>query len=626
MVIDIVLSNGKTIYLDKDTQIDWVQENMFFEEDVKLRGKYSYPFSIDRAANSDALDFADVVSSYGAISKKSCVVNISGIQFYKGQLNILDWTDEKINVAITRNTEEVDTTKYIDELNLASFTGAAAYTHRNTDNPKSFPEVKMAWPQFYNYNEEVLKKYGISGSGVPIAIINFNNGNSEQLFGTELAIPMFYLYSVIDEIFKSMGITFKSEIYSDTFFKKVVIYNPILPGDTLISNYEAYFMLVNTTRFDVGATFVLMNKLTFNPPIGALIEFDVIEYDGTGELVRTTVTYTVTSTDVSGGFSVLMPNIRDEVLTTVTGTTTISEDYTSTQPSFSIGFTSGNQIKFINKGTPVDIVDLFDTSLDFIDLFIDYSQTYTYSPAVEMKNHLPHITISTFLNALKTEFNLGIYLDEVNEVVKIYRRTDVVKNNEKQDLTQFLLQITEGGPNTIPNYKFTFNHDSDNDLLTVDLQSVATNAEAEIAPVTEISIEAGTLATENLRNSNTGFITQPKVNQELGDYANKVPFGLRFLFVNGYVADSNGQFLVSANNDGLLPNQIYHNQYEDWYDLIKKMRKAQTVYMDFGFDKVRSMGPGVWKLLNNDFLWKRITTPIHNTNGIQPSKVEGYKL
>ena len=626
MVIDIILSNGKKILLDKDIQIDWVQENMFFEEDVKLRGKYSYPFSIDREANSDALDFPDVISSNGKITKKGCVVNVSGIQFYKGQLNILDWTQEKINVAITRNTEEVDTTKYIDELNLASFSGAAAYTQRNTDNQKSFPEVKMAWPQFYNYNDEVLKKYGISGSGVPIAIINFNNGNSEQLFGTELAVPMFYLYSVIDEIFKALGITFKSEIYSDSFFKKVVVYNPILPGEALLSTYEAYFLLVNTARGDMASTFVLMDKLTFNPPLGALIEFDVIEYDGTGELNRTSVTYTVTSGDISGGFSVLMPNIRDEILTTVTGTSTVSEDYTSTQPSFSIGFTSGSQIKFVNKGTEVDIVDLFSTELDFINLYIDYSQTYTYNPSVEMKMHLPHITVSTFLNSIRTKFNLGIYLDEVNEVVKIYRRADVVKNNEKEDFTHLLLNINEGAPNTIPNYKFTFNHDSDHDLLTADLQSVATNIEAEIQPVTEINIEAGTLATENLRNSNTGFITQPKVNQELGDYSNKIDFGLRFLFVNGYVADSNGQFLVSANNDGLLPNQIYQYQYKDWYDLIKKMKKAQTVYMDFGFDKVRSMGPGAWRLLNNDFLWKRITTTIHNTNGIQPSKVEGYKL
>lgn len=624
MVIDIVLSNGKHLILDADIQIDWVQENMFFEEDVKLRGKYSYPFSIDRRSNSDALGFPDLIQVNEEIIKVGCRVYVSGIEFYKGQLNILDWDDDVINIAITRNTEEIDTNQFIDEMDLPSYSGIAAYSQRNTDNPKTFPEIDYAWPQLYNYNETSNIKYGLSSSPGAFVIINYNNGNSEQLFGTELAIPMFYMYSVLKNIFLKLGLSLKSPIYTDSFLSKVLIFNTTVPGTNITSNHKVYFALSNSTKTE--ATFILLNKTTINAPVGGVIVFDVVEYNNSEILNTTTVTYTITSTDVSLGYTTLMQNIRDQITTDVSGTSVTSENYTSPQPAFSIEFTSGSNIAFVNYGQDVTLENLNNFSLAFINLLIDYKLVYTYSGSVEMKNHLPHITISSLLNSIRSYFNLAIIIDEVNQVVKIYRRNDIVKPYTKEDMSQYLLNVNEGEPYKAPNYKFTFDHDSDNDSLTEFLQSETSNIEAGIDPVTEWEINAGTLATELLRNSNSGFITTPKINQELGDYYERARFGLRFLFHNGYIADTAGKKIVSATNDGLLPDQVFNNQVKDWYDIIKRMRKAPVMYMDFGFDKLKSMEPFVWKVMDNDFLWKRITTTIHNTNGIMPSKVEGFKL
>lgn len=621
MVIDIVLSNGNKIILDKDAQIEWIQENMFFEEDIKLRGKYSYPFSIDRKSNSHALDFPDVMQQYGEIVKKSCIVYISGIEFYKGQLNILDWSDDVINVAITRNTEEVDTSMYIDEMDLSEYTSIATHTNRNADKEKFFPEVDYSFPQFYQYNEETIKKYGGDSRGELNLIVNWRNGDTEAADGTEVVVPMFYLLSVLRDIFGLLGQSLKTKLFTDSLFNRTLIYNPI----TVVSD-QPNCLKIECFTYNGGYGVVRMrDKLScFTVPVGANVSMMVYEYDQYGINNTTTVSYNFVSGDVSS-IANLMTAIRVAFLTVVTNATLISEDYTIDLPAFTVQLTTGDEMQI----QPVGMVAPDPTARVDRGIFplpISFNDTWVYETTVKMKNHLPHITISTLLNAIKSGFNLAIFLDEVNEVVRIYRRNDLVNQSDKKDYSEYLLDIIEGNPNTPPNYKLIYDHDSENDALTETLENITTNIEAGIAPVTEINIEAGTLATENLRNSNTGFITQPKVDQELGDYSNKVNFGLRFLYLNGYVADDNGQFLVNANNDGLLPNQIFQYQYRDWYDLIKRMKKAPVIYMDFGFDKLKSMEPFIWKVMHNDFLWKRISTVIHNTNGIQPSKVEGYKL
>lgn len=621
MVIDILLTNGKKIYLDKDIQIDWVQENMFFEEDVKLRGKYSYPFSIDRSANSDALDFPDVISSAGEINKKSCIVMVSGIQFYKGQLNILDWTDEKINVAITRDTDEVNTNKYIDEVPMPSYSLISSASNRNADKEKFYPEVDYAHPQFYQYDEATVEKYGSDTKGEYNLIANWRNGNSETANGDEVTVPMFYFLSVLREVFADLKLAIKTKLFSDTFFNRLLIYNPI----TTVVDTPNCLKIETFTTYDGKGYVRMRDKLScFAVPAGSILSMKVVEYNDFGIVTSSVLSVVFNSTDVSS-ISNLMDKIKNEIVTFIPNMSFVSSNYTADRPTFTIAITNSNEFVIYPIGMPdPDVTTRVDRGIFQLPIWFDDNRNYQSS--ILMKNHIPHITISSFLNAIKTNFNLAICLDELNGVVRIYRRADIVKNENKKDMTQFLLDINEGMPNKPLNYKFVFNHDSDNDTLTLTLQSIATNIEASAGDAVELKSDAGTLATENLRNSNSGFITMPKVNQEFGDYTNIVSYGLRFLYLQGYVSDDNGKKVVSANNDGLLPNQIYQYQYEDWYSIIKRMKKAPVIYMDFGLDQLKSMEPDAWKVLNNDFLWKRITTTIHNTNGIQPSKVEGYKL
>jgi hypothetical protein len=623
MVIDIVLENGKSLKLASDVSIEWVQENMFFEDDVKLRGKYSFPFAVNRRANSDALEWADVIAHRGRISRRSCTVYVGGLQFYKGQINILDWNDDLINIAISRDTEEVDTSQYIDEMELGDYVSIANHANRNADRAKYYPEVDYAFPQFYQYKAEMLEKYGTISIGQDFIIVNWQNGDSENADGKELAVPKFYLLSVLSKVFAKLGLSVRTGLFSDAFFKKVLIYNPItaLSSVTNCLHLEAY------TYNDGYGVVRMRDKLScFSVPVGAVILMSVYEFDQYGQTNVTGVSHTVVAGDLVS-ISTFMTAIRTSFLAAVSNAALISEDYTVDYPAFTVQLTTGDEMLIeAPSATPPDFVtQRIDRGIH--PLMVFFNDGLSYEATIKMQKHLPHITISSFLQSVKNKFNLAITIDEINSTIRIEDRKAMLSNANKPDYSDFLLDINEGAPTEVVNYKILFDHDADNDTLAEDLPTFADNySEAALQPITEIDTGAGTLACESLRNSNSGFVNMPKVSQDFGDYNESVRFGLRFLYLNGYVADSNGQMHVNADDTGLTPNEIYTNRYQDWYNAIKRMEKAPTMYFNFGLDKLKSMAPGIWKVQHNDFMWKRITTVIHNTDGILVSKVEGYKL
>jgi hypothetical protein len=55
------------------------------------------------------------------------------------------------------------------------------------------------------------------------------------------------------------------------------------------------------------------------------------------------------------------------------------------------------------------------------------------------------------------------------------------------------------------------------------------------------------------------------------------------------------------------------------------LKKAPTYYFAFGLNEIKGELPAIWRVKYTDFVWKRMTTIIHNTDGILPTKVEGYK-
>ena len=621
-IINILLRNGRSILLDEEQQIEWVQENMLWVDDVDLRGKYSFPFSISRTGNSDVLEFSDEMAVNNKVYSWPCTIKIGGNDFYKGQLNVLDWTDTEFNVAITRDTSSFDSSLYIDELDLPEYIGASEATARNADINKVFPEVDFVWPQIYNYNEDNIANFGLAGSYPGALIENYRNGDSETALGGEVIVPHFYLIQVLTKVLQAFNLNLKSQLVTDPYFIRLLINNSTIPVANVV---HSCFLKSEKVTWDIKKNSVfLQNPGTFSVPSGAVFSFDIYELDSVGAVVNTfTFSLTTTAPDVAT-YTDFMHFLRDGMLANATGATLFTQDYTAVNPYYTLYFASGNEMDIRAEGTTRDQWNYFN-GRDSKYLTSDFGFSLTYSD-VQMRYHLPHITVSTFLNSIKNFFNLSITLDERNSQVQIVKRNDIISNVNKPNYTNLLLEQNEGIAYKTPNYRINFNNDSDVDSDTKFLSDHANNyPEHVMVPLNQIDTEAGILLTATLKNSTTGDGEMPRRNQKLGFYGGKETFGLRFLYYHGNVADTNSQYYAMANTDLLTPNEIYTTYYKKWYDLLRRISKAPTLYINFGLAEINDLPLGPWQVQNSEYYWKRCTTIIHNTRGILVTKVEGYK-
>ena len=634
MVIDIILDNGKKLLLDAETQIEWVRENMFFEKDVQLRGKYSYPFTINREANSEPLNFPDIIEAAVSDIKLGCRVLIYGTEFYKGQINVLDWDDGIINISITRDTTAFDTDQYIDELDLGEYADGGDLVNINANAAKVYPEVDFVFPQFYNNNGDNIEKVGSQNLGADYIIVNWRNGNTEEMLANDIPVPMFYLLGVLEKTLNNFGIALKSSLRNDANFIKKIIFNNCV---------------LDTTPIDINSNIICGQSLdspfvsiycyeNLNMGPGVVYSLKVVEWNNSAIVNQFNVTYTVSPTDIAGGTTAILQALRDEILASATNTVVTYEDYggtisTANPFGFNIEFNTGNKISFTTQSNNITKVTQL-TSVNYRTLLpllkngvnlLPYNKG-VFDELVIAKKHVPHITVSEFLNSLKNMFNLSIELDEAKDIFYIEFRKSLINTMNIKDFTGQLIEGNEGVLETPENIVIELNNDSSNDE-TAKWESITANnyPQAALEPSVKIQTNCGAPKVELLRNSNSGFRNQAIVGNLFGSYLEPEDFGLRFLHCHGYVADSNGFKSVFADRTGLTPNEVYTEYYKDWYEFVYSLVKAPTYYFDFGMIELKQQLPTIWRVKYTEFVWKRMTTIIHNTKGILPTKVEGYR-
>lgn len=639
MNISIKLSNDYELKLNPDTVIEWVKENTFFERDVKLSGQFTYPFSVSRKENSFALGFPDVVESGFEAKPSAAEIIYKGNLFYKGQINILDWDDLSIYISIGRNTKTINSDAYIDELGLPTYIDICEFTNRNAERTLGFPERDYCFPQFVNSNEEVIDKYGSEVESKKI--VNWQNGNIEDALGTELVIPHFFLMSSIREIFKTFGYTLKSSLVSKAYYMKKAIFNTTVPE----SNADTYSSGIYKLSVREGGAYCqcMRFKSELIIPVGTVYKLRVVEWNDTSIVAQTDVTYTVSSGDVAGGTSQIMQSLKAAMNSAVANLQFFQERYSGGISSpyngygFNVQFTTGNKIALVNQsdsiGSPSQLWGNGNRREPWVNPYNDTQKElecviniFSFLD-VQMKNHLPHLTVTAFLDLLKTTFNWMITLDEVSQSILIEERQAAINQSTPKDMSEYLLQDDEGRIEVEDNWVIVFSHDKSNDPLAEQVVDRAKNyPEYNIAPVNEIGVEGGILFQESLRNSNSGLFTMPHTSIEFGNYQDKKDFALRFLHVYGYVADSAGKKSVFCDNLGLTPDELYDLHYKTWHQLMKRLNRESTFYFNFPFNELTMQQPTIWKCKHNIFAWKRITTYLHNNKDIQPSKVELYKI
>ncbi len=168
-----------------------------------------------------------------------------------------------------------------------------------------------------------------------------------------------------------------------------------------------------------------------------------------------------------------------------------------------------------------------------------------------LRDLVPNITISDFLKALQTRFNLGIYVNENAKTLRLQHRDPILVAKTFQDITALTYDIDNPEQKGVDGVALKSNQSS-SDLLAPTDKYLFGSAE-------EITIETncGSLHEETEEQTDLDMVHQD---------INSSP-GLRLLFEGGTIADTNAidrNIAVSAPAEGYLFADIYAARWKFW--------------------------------------------------------------
>ena len=254
--------------------------------------------------------------------------------------------------------------------------------------------------------------------------------------------------------------------------------------------------------------------------------------------------------------------------------------------------------------------------------------SYTYKP-IELKNHLPKQSAFDVLNTIRNYFNLVFTPDYINDVIYVFSKNNLLNSHLFKDYTEQLLEF--GYTIFEPENKMKFIYSRENkDELSKEI-NIIYNEDGDFGEVSDMQINANVPMTD-LRNQDDGTNSQNvkiiKVNQLFEPIAiNKRDFILQFCKYLGVVSLNNAEKITSADTFEIGPENVFRKEWLSWYTSFKNGREIRVVPMNLNANDIQGLNPEYkWKLGNQMYIWKEITTPITMAHGIEPSEVKLVKV
>jgi hypothetical protein len=612
-------TTGGYFDLSPATQFTWVMENPFFEEDEDFSAPLSLPFTLPRTPNNaKLLGFADdlQVSFYPTVVP--VVIYVQGALFFRGQLNVWRPGSEGYQVSASFNKKEQDTDKSIRDFAYGGArVGASLSAARAAANLLSYPDTDFVWPMLWNVDAENNDIYGGR------RLINWFGGGLGAYADKEIATPMPFLSYVLRQVLLELG-GIKSE---GRFFELItdkLIYNPVVTNTMVDYELKLYTKLdpaihqfdANAKELEIG----IEDASTFySIAAGAVIIFAFYEWTyalGSWSLTPNTAAYTTVIGDVSSP-QTLLQNIFTYLNTL--GTFTMVDDQTADPDNPRMVITN------ITRG-----------GLGFGSWvhkeFVNYypNGTLTYND-VGIGKHLPDISVSEFINAIKDGFNVSTFLNPATNVMTFTPRIDFLLQHETKDYTSKLLKGHEKEVISTGNYRFVWVNDT-NDFETSDRLSFRWHAnnhpESAALNAQEIELGLSTTKVEEQENTDSGVADMPKVGQPLEKYDDESggDFSLRLLTWKGMQPDSLLNDFPQATDEALTPNEMYNAWFKKWYRVTVLGRDYVNFTMLLDLQDILHFNPSLkWRVMHNNYIWKKIEVPV-TMNGFQPAKVQLMRI
>ena len=609
--------------LSPNTQFTYVIENAFFEEDEDFSAPLSLPFTLPNTQkNARLLGYADNLQVSFYPTTVPIIIYIEGALFFRGQLNVWRPGNKGYQVSVGFNKKEIDTSKSIREFEYGGVrTGVTDKIIRDADLYKVYPDIDYNWPQFWNVSPELNDRF--AGSRLEI---NYWGGTANAFDNKEIAIPMPYLRYVLEQLFSELnGIKIEGSWLES--IKQYIIYNPIVVNTMEDYKLKLYF-LTDPSRLQYDTQALEMEigiddaDTFFNVAVGDYIPipniYKATYSSGAWSFSPSPFTYTVTPPDV-GNPGILLDNIFTYMDSLYGPITQTERDYSSASNKRMV---IKHWSTLNNRGRTVQANKVFATYKTFGNL--------TYND-IEIANHLPDISVSDFINALKDGFNLSMNFNPALNKLTITPRKDLLLNNEVKNYTAKTLKDYEKEVNLTKNYRFVWVND-EADEETADRLNFRWHAnnhpESAYIGTEELPLALATTKNELQDNTGGGQIEMPKVSQKMGAYGDDdlVAFTFRLLKWQGVTPDNFGGMLPLANDEDLTPNAMFNLWFKDWYRVTKLGRDYVNFRMNLSLQDILHFEPQKkWRVMHNNYIWKKIEIPI-TMKGLQVANVQLMRI
>jgi hypothetical protein len=435
-MIDFRISaTGESLDMYPDTVLNLEINNPLFDTDI-IKGALIYPFDFpDTPGNRRKLGFpAQLLNTTTVSASLASDLYIEGILFKSGTLTILKQVDSKI------------TTSFV--------AGVGAL---NTSIAKNLPDIDYGAPVPFSYNAFTVNVTAI-GTGLKIGLaIDFTFGGVTTTFhkaGTIVISDNPSFDAAVQEL-QALFLADTSGMATNHVIGIKYDHN------TLIANSRKLFFrladnvsaVLNTGNADYNGTWnggFLLDPIAADMKANASLSYPDVNF--TFPVISAPDFYTWSGGSISsypGLINFYATDIQQYLVNAAVdglreGLVVVP------QPFFVHIFkkvfeATGYKIKgsFLDDADVMKLIIFNNFALDSV-VYDAASPTVIvinkWSDTIDLKNHVPDISITDFIKGVKNFFNLGIFVDDSKKTVEFILLRDVVRSDDYDDWTSITLQ------------------------------------------------------------------------------------------------------------------------------------------------------------------------------------------
>ncbi len=428
--------------------------------------------------NNKFFKHANFVYGVDKLKIYDCILVVAG-NHMKGKLYLKNakFREYKCFIVFNDIIEEISENKIADIVDDIHYLGDdtdAIIAEAKNLSQQSYPDSNYAFPVIYNSLYYSDKNQNYLDYGNRINQYNYitdefvkNYYHNGSVHNVNPLIPMPYLFHIISEIFKTIRFSLKGNITEDNDFRKLVIFNNVALERSNATNYlhakepaeiaaiessglysmQVYYSQIisdsdNTYNSIEGSynsdiagdyhiSFKCEAKLPFYP--GQYVELRM--FDGT-------IMVTIGSVQL-----IADSDWHEIVIERVRGMNT------PLSATFHIVVSSSNQVYYI-KNAEIEIYPAAEYNID------------KFSKQIELKDHVPDLTVSNFLNSLIKKFTWAVFFSFENMQIEIESWANIINNKNYLDLSEYFIKESENI--SFEGKQFSFKTDWKNDELTED--------------------------------------------------------------------------------------------------------------------------------------------------------------